>query len=150
MRASTLSARRLLPWLPPIALMVLIFVLSSQSGLRVSEDVAVERPIRFSGHLLAFGTLAGLLLVALCWGRRPRARDAVVAFGITLVYALTDELHQSLVPDRNGRIDDVVTDALGAVIGVAVAWVLLVTLARGLLDRLQDGAADLHAERQDP
>ena len=121
-------ARRWLAWVPAVAVMAVIFVLSSQSGLRVSDDAAVDKPFRISGHLLAFGTLAVAFLVALSWGRRPRLRDAVVAFGLTVTYGVLDEWHQSFVPDRTGRLDDVITDAIGAVAGLAVAWVVL-TLA---------------------
>ena len=109
--------------------MAVIFVLSSQSGLRVSEDVAVDRPFRVTGHLLAYATLAALLLVALSWSRRPRLRDVLMAFGLAVAYALSDELHQSFVPDRAGRLDDVVTDMIGAAIGLAVAWLSLTFVA---------------------
>lgn len=123
-------ARRWLAWLPAIAVMVIIFVLSAQSGLRVSDDVAVERPIRVTGHLLAFGTLAACLLAALTWGRRPRSRDALVAYGLTFAFALSDEWHQSFVSDRTGRVDDVITDMVGALIGLVLAWVALTWAAR--------------------
>ena len=109
--------------------MAIIFVLSSQSGLRVSEDVAVDKPFRITGHLVAFATLAGLSLVALSWGRRPRLRDAAIALGITVAYGLLDEFHQSFVPDRSGRLDDVVTDTIGALIGIGVAWLVLTVAA---------------------
>lgn len=118
-------------WLPAIVVMAVIFVLSSQSGLRVSEDPDVDRPFRVTGHLLAFATLAVCLLVAFSRGRRPRARDAVMAYGLTLLFALSDEWHQTFVPGRSGRLDDVVTDAIGALLGLGLAWVVLtVTAAR--------------------
>jgi VanZ family protein len=122
-------ARRWRSWLPVFAVMAVIFVLSAQSGLRVSEDAAVDRPFRVTGHLLAYATLAALLLVALSWGRRPRPRDVLIAFGLAVAYALTDEFHQSFVPDRTGRLDDVVTDMIGAAIGLAVAWLALTFVA---------------------
>jgi VanZ family protein len=111
-------------------MMAVIFVLSSQSGLRVSEDPAVDKPLRVTGHLLAFGLLGGLLLLALARDRQPRPRDAALAFVITVAYGLLDELHQSFVPDRTGRLDDVVTDTVGALIGIGVAWLLLTVIAR--------------------
>lgn len=117
--------RRLLPWVPVVAVMAVIFVLSSQSGLKVSEDPAVDKPFRVSGHLLAYAVLAGTSLVALSWGRQPRLRDAAVALVIAVLYGLSDELHQSFVPDRTGRLDDVVTDTVGALIGIGIAWALL-------------------------
>lgn len=119
------TSRRWLYWLPAVAAMAAIFLLSSQSGLRVSEDAAVDKPFRVAGHLLAYALLAALLLVALGGGRRPRARDLLIAFGLTIAYALSDEWHQSFVPDRTGRLDDVVTDAIGALVGLAVGWLVL-------------------------
>ncbi|MEX1335759.1 MAG: VanZ family protein [Candidatus Limnocylindrales bacterium] len=122
-------SRRWLAWLPVLVVMGAIFALSAQPGLRVSDDVAVDQPFRITGHLLAYATLAALALVALSWGRRPRLRDAAIAFGISLVYALSDELHQSFVPDRAGRLDDVVVDALGALVGLVVGWLALALAA---------------------
>jgi VanZ family protein len=130
MSSTRSPAWRWVYWLPVLGLMALIFVLSSQSGLRVSADAAVDKPFRITGHLLAFASLAGLLLVALSRGRRPRLRDIVAAFGITMLYALSDEWHQSFVPDRAGRLDDVVTDAIGATIGLVVAWIVLTWASR--------------------
>lgn len=117
--------RRWLRWLPVLAVMGLIFVLSSQSGLRVSEDPGVDKPLRISGHMLAYAALAGLALAASSWGRLPAPRDVALALGLSLLYGLSDELHQSFVPDRTGRLDDVVTDMAGAFIGIGLAWVAL-------------------------
>ncbi len=117
-------------WVPAVAIMVVIFVLSSQSGLRVSEDAAVDKPFRVTGHLLAFGTLAAAFLFALSWRRGPRLQDALFAFGLTVAYGVLDEWHQSFVPDRTGRLDDVVTDTVGALVGLAVAWVALSWVAQ--------------------
>ena len=125
-----LASQRWLLWLPPLAVMVVIFVLSHQSGLSVTEDVDVERPLRVSGHLLAYATLAALLLVALARGGRPRPLQALAAWGLAVAYGISDELHQSFVPDRSGRLDDVVTDAIGAGVGVLIAWIVLSALAR--------------------
>ena len=130
--------RRWLSWVPAIAVMVVIFALSSQSGLKVSEDAAVDKPFRITGHLLAFGTLSAMFLLALSWDRRPRLRDAIAAFGLTVLYGVLDEWHQSFVPDRTGRLDDVVTDAIGALIGLVVAWVVLGVAA----GRRSSGAAE--------
>ena len=130
MTHGSVALRRWLPWLPALAVMAGIFVLSHQSGLRVSDDVDVERPLRVTGHLIAYATLAGLLLFALAQGARPRPLQALAAWLLAVVYGLTDEFHQSFVPDRNGRLDDVVTDAIGAAVGVIVAWIVLSAIAR--------------------
>ena len=124
--------RPLLYWLPALAVMALIFMLSSQSGLRVSEDAAVDKPFRISGHLLAYAALAGCLLLALSRERRPRPVDVVIAFVIAVLYGASDELHQSFVPDRTGRLDDLVVDTIGAMVGLAVAYVVLARRARAV------------------
>jgi VanZ family protein len=124
------DGRPWLYWLPALALMALIFTLSSQSGLRVSEDVAVERPIRISAHFVAYATLAALFLFALARAERPSWRDVTVAFVLTLLYGASDELHQSFVPDRAGRVDDLVVDAIGAAVGLVIGWALVTLHAR--------------------
>jgi VanZ family protein len=78
--------------------------------------------------MAAYGLLAGLLLYAICGRRRPRARDVVVAVLLAIAYGVTDELHQAVVPGRTGRIDDLVIDALGALVGAAGAWLALTWL----------------------
>jgi len=129
LREAANGRRRWVYWIPALAMMALIFVLSSQSGLRVSEDAAVDKPFRITGHLLAFAGLAALLLVALSRGRRPTIGAAALAFVITIVYGASDELHQSFVPDRAGRVDDLVVDTIGATIGIGIAWLTLTIAA---------------------
>ncbi len=124
-------------WLPALAMMALIFVLSSQSGLRVSQDPSVDKPFRISGHLLAFASLAALLLFALARGGRPGWYHVAIALGLTILYGASDELHQSFVADRTGRLDDLVVDTLGAAAGLAIAWILLTLRAHP-----KDGGAD--------
>ena len=136
-------ARRLAPpgsrWLPALAWMALIFLLSSQSGLRVSED-AGPRTHPHRGAPRDVRAARGLLVFAICGRRAPSGRAVVGAVGLTLLYAVSDELHQSLVPGRNGRLDDVVIDLAGAVVGAALAAVVLATLGRaGSADELERG-----------
>jgi VanZ family protein len=112
-------------WLAVVAWMAVIFALSSVSGLRVSQDAEVDRPIRTLAHVAAFGLLGGLVLYALCANARPTIARAFLAMAITTLYAAGDELHQSLVPHRSGRAQDVAIDALGALAGLTVAWLVL-------------------------
>ena len=123
------QAQALLRWLPAIGWMIVIFGLSSISGLRVTEDAAVDRPLRVVAHLGTFALLGGLLLFAIAGLRRPRRSQVVLAYGLTLAYAISDEIHQAFVPNRTGRLDDIVVDALGAAVGVALAWLALTWLA---------------------
>ena len=117
-------------WLPVIGWMALSFVLSAQPGLRVSDDAAVDRPARTLAHLGTYAVLAILLVRALLVGARPTRVVAAAAWVGAVLYGVTDEVHQAFVPDRTGRPSDVVIDAVGAAIGVAIALVLLPAIDR--------------------
>ena len=100
--------------------MALIFVLSAQPGLRVSDDPGVDEPIRHVAHVLVFGVLA-LLSPARPQLGEPQApgrwRHAVLAIVLATLYGVTDEVHQTYVPQRTGHLVDVGWDLLGAVAG---------------------------------
>lgn len=97
---------------PPLALMALIFLLSSQGG--DSPDLAPwEITLRKLGHMVGYG---GLFLL---WWRALPDRRPLLAAAIAIAYAVTDEYHQTFVDGRRGTPLDVLIDAAG----VGVAWV---------------------------
>ncbi len=49
------------------------------------------------------------------------AKRALLAWVIGTVYAATDEIHQLLVPGRNGQFYDVCLDSVGVICGVLLA-----------------------------
>ncbi len=113
------AAERLRRWAPAILWMALIFILSAQPGLRISPDASVDGPVRHAVHVAMYAVLAFLLVRAMSGVTWPAV--GALAVVIATLYGVTDELHQSMVPERNGNPTDVVLDAAGAVLGVAVA-----------------------------
>jgi VanZ family protein len=99
---------------PPLALMGLIFFLSAQEDLSSGLGSA-DLILRKLAHMTEYGVLFLLWLRALGRPARP-----VVAAAITVLYAASDEWHQSFVTGRHGTPVDVLIDAAG----VAVAFVL--------------------------
>jgi hypothetical protein len=100
----------------PLALMGLIFFLSAQpdlsSGLGVWDTIG-----RKLVHMAAFGLLWWL------WWRALPTRHPGPAIAITLLYAASDEWHQSFVEGRHGTPVDVAIDAAGvALTGLLVAF----------------------------
>ena len=74
-------------------------------------------------HALEFAIL--FLLAAALASRiagRYSTRGVLVAALCTLMFAVSDEWHQSFVPDRNGTVQDVLIDSLGVL--VAAVFVL--------------------------
>ena len=104
--------RKLDPWAPPLALMGVIFFFSAQpsldSGLGLIDHI---------GRKLIHASEYGLL--CFLWWRALRGplgliRALPFAFAITVLYAASDELHQTFTTGRHGTPVDVFIDASGA------------------------------------
>ena len=141
-------------WLPVILWMGLIFTGSTDLG-SVAHSSRILGPIlHFFFPSLAPATRDGIILfvrkcghvseyavLALLIWRARRARlprearpwrwsEAGMALGLTILYAATDEFHQTFVPTREGCVRDVLIDSSGAIFGLLVLW-----LAGRLLNR---------------
>jgi VanZ family protein len=109
---------RLARWLAVAGWMALIFFLSSQSRLPSPEDPLVDLLFKKTAHFTAYAILALLIWRALPPGRWVWA----VAWLVTVLYAGSDEWHQSFVPGRHPSPWDVLIDASGALAGLLVLW----------------------------
>lgn len=100
---------------PPLALMGLIFYLSAQPGL--ASGLSFDFFLRKAAHMAEYG------LLFLLWWRALGARAGAgwAAAAIAVAYAISDELHQSYVPDRAGKPLDVVIDAAGVALAALAA-----------------------------
>jgi VanZ family protein len=117
--AARLGRRAIAAWLPAVAWAGLIFTFSAQENLTFVPDEGLDFVVRKLGHMAVFGILAVLLWRALA-GTTALRRPGAWALALTVVYAVTDELHQALVPGRGPSAQDVAIDAAGALIAVAV------------------------------
>jgi VanZ family protein len=106
---------RLSLWLPPLALMALIFFLSAQPDLATGLGVVdvVGRKLVHAGEYA--------LLCVLWWRALRTVSSERVALPaavlIAIAYAVSDEVHQTFVPTRSGSPLDVGFDTLG--VGIA-------------------------------
>ena len=100
---------------PPLALMALIFFFSAQpdlnSGLGAWDTIG-----RKLIHAATYGALWFL------WWRALGRGHAGPAIAITLLYAASDEYHQSFIHGRHGTPVDVAIDAVGVAIALALAY----------------------------
>ena len=117
-------ASRVDPWLPPVALMGVIFALSAQPDLNSglgTVDLVGRKIIHMSEYaLLCFLWWRALRTIT------PGRRALRVAFALSVAYAATDEFHQRFVDGRHGTPVDVLIDAAGA----ATAAVLIARRGR--------------------
>ena len=114
-----------LRWGPVILMMGLIFLFSSipmrPHRLTVSP-LKLDWPtlLRKIGHLLEYGLLA----LVLQRGLSLRGWKGIAAIlGCVLLFALSDEFHQSFVLGRNPSLIDVGIDIAGAGLAVCMAHV---------------------------
>lgn len=106
-------------WAPPLVLMAVIFVLSAQSDL--ATDLGVIDTIgRKFVHAAEYAVLCLLWWRALRTVMSP-GRAVAAAFTISVLYAASDEFHQSFVPGRNGSPVDVLIDTAGAALAARLA-----------------------------
>jgi VanZ family protein len=100
--------------------MALIFFLSSQPAPSI--------PLPFLGgdkllHVIVYAILGFLFSRALFLDRVMTWKRALLVIGLVMVYGVTDEFHQSLVPGRQVSEWDVLADSLGAAIATGlIRW----------------------------
>ncbi len=102
---------------PPLAVMALIFALSATPDLSTGLGTW-DTVLRKAAHVTVYAALWIALARAADW-RRPLAATA-----IALLYAISDEVHQSFVTGRHGTPADVAIDAAGIGLGV-LAWIFV-------------------------
>jgi len=98
-----------LRFVPPLALMGLIFALSAQPHLSTGLGFW-DILLRKLAHICLFAALTLLWLRALS---PLTARALLWAVVISVLYAISDEYHQTFVSGRSGSPVDVGIDAIG-------------------------------------
>lgn len=136
------NTKMILAWLMVIALMVMIYTFSSQvaeESNQVSKGVTekivevinntfesevtvstLNHTIRKSAHFIIYMILGFLLMNAMVRGKLSIQYSYIVSFLISVLYAISDEVHQHFVPGRGPGIKDVVIDAMGALMGITI------------------------------
>jgi len=102
-------------WGPLLAYVALIFYLSSLSQVPWASNYPdyLELSLEYLG-------LSILTARALNGGLRSTfsTRALALAFVLCVGYAILDEIHQKFVPDRLADVRDVLSDAVGAGVGL--------------------------------
>jgi VanZ family protein len=123
-------------WLPVLLWMLFIFICSTHlmsaehtsrfigpflrwfaPDISAQTITSIQFLVRKCAHLIEYAILSALLLRAL---RQHLLAARSVAFVLAALYAVVDEFHQSFVPSRTGSPWDVVTDSIGAILGLVI------------------------------
>ncbi len=107
-------------WFPLFSYMGAIFYMSSLSQPRL----LVYAP-DYAWHFLAYFILGLLAIPAFAKGLALVAQGRAGLYGVvfSLLYAFSDEWHQSFVPGRVASGQDLVMDSLGIVAAAAVLFI---------------------------
>ncbi|MBI5118835.1 VanZ family protein [Candidatus Poribacteria bacterium] len=106
-----------------IAYCVLLFYLSSVPSFPLSEPFKHFDKLV---HFCLFGGLSATIAAGLRRARREYAYTTLFALpvGFSVLYGLSDEIHQLFVPNRTFTAADLIADALGAIAAAALMLLL--------------------------
>lgn len=108
--------RWLRDFVPLVFWLALIFFLSSQSRLVEIESEIGDKFFFKGAHIATYAVLMWLWWRALSASRQNQWPTLLAALGLTVLYGISDEIHQSYVPGRHAQAADVLFDTSGALL----------------------------------
>ena len=132
---------------------VLSFV-SPRINVQLVEEI--DEVLRKTGHFAGYGVLSILVFFALRNSNRDtlapllrrgwgtclhdlwRMEWALIGMGATLITASFDEIHQSFLPSRTGRWQDVVLDCCGAILFQLIIYAFSLRALKRRHERMGD------------
>ena len=127
------SGNLLVSWGAAIIWMAVIYYFSSLSTWTTTDGPPAFKALRKSAHVVEYSVLAILIGHALwtTWlarGSRPSrtlmARVWQVGLLLTILYAVSDEIHQSFVPRREFHLTDILIDGLSATAALGIWYIM--------------------------
>ena len=122
-----------LSWTAVLALCIVIFIFSAKNAEQSSEQSSfiidlfarifgtefTDFFIRKLAHMSEFAAL-GFFSANAFYISFKNIKKLYFAFAFSVLYAISDEIHQIFVPGRSCQFRDVLIDAAGIVIGIGV------------------------------
>jgi VanZ family protein len=102
-------------WSAVILWMGAIFVLSATPSIATPLEPLYDFTFKKLAHVTVYAILTVLLFRALRLHITHRGQALVIAMLVAILYACSDEWHQTFVPGREGTLRDVGFDAIGAI-----------------------------------
>ncbi|MCP5153228.1 MAG: VanZ family protein [Ectothiorhodospiraceae bacterium] len=122
MNAAAGSRRATLHWTARLARPALWAMVGVVAWLSMSSVESLP-PIRIwdkAAHLIAYAAIGGAAVLAY-----PAVRGGVVTcFAATFGYGASIELAQAFTAERTASLLDVLANGIGAIVGVAAAWLV--------------------------
>ena len=82
--------------------------------------------VRKGAHFSAYAVLGGLCFVECSYFKGVNFKNRfITAFLVSVLYAISDEIHQAFIPGRASSIIDVVIDTLGVICGITIIIIII-------------------------
>ncbi|MFJ5768966.1 VanZ family protein [Psychrobacillus sp. NPDC093180] len=81
--------------------------------------------VRKNAHFFIYLVLGVLVIRSLHLSGVDRYKAGILALFICILYAISDELHQLVVPGRGAQMRDVLIDSAGAFVGIGIYVAIL-------------------------
>lgn len=108
---------------------IIPFLLWLNPHISFQTIALIQFLVRKAGHVTEYAILAMLLWRALRyrWStiRKSFWKPALLALVVAMIYAATDEFHQSFFPSRTATAHDVMIDISGAIVGLLICWIFV-------------------------
>ncbi len=103
-------------WLLVIIWACFIFFLSHQPDLQSGLPGKWDFILRKLAHVTEYGILTYLLIQAISQRQISKRKTMLISILLALLFALSDEYHQSFIVGRNPAARDVLIDSVGIII----------------------------------
>ncbi len=113
-------------WGPALVVMALIFIASATPGRELPKFGVWDVFLKKGGHMLGYALLAVAYCHALNNGKGAKRFQFITAVCLAILYAISDEFHQTFTPGRTASAADVCIDTAGGSIGLTI-WHLVRT-----------------------
>jgi len=106
-------------WLPVVVWAGVIFGFSSMAINKQAEFSWFDFVIKKTAHVVEYAILYFLLFRAMSEkGKKIGRKIWVTSLILVMIYAFSDEWHQTFVPGREGTLRDVGFDTIGAMLSL--------------------------------
>ena len=109
------NSTQLAIWFPPLLWAAVIFTFSSLETIKVTELFFWDFLLKKSAHIFEYAVLFTLTF-------RATRRNWFLTYALCIIYAISDEFHQSFVVGRTASVFDLAFDLSGMNITSYILW----------------------------
>lgn len=113
-----LEKNRIISAIFTILIALEIFFFSSQSSVPGTGEISFL-PVVY--HFVVFFLFGFFLLIAIKGNKKLKISHIIFALIFSIIYAVSDEFHQSFVPGRDSSFRDILIDIAGIVLALLVS-----------------------------